>query len=457
MPLILAVLEGSSLFIVACGVAFLWDHSILVDWVEIAAVLAQGLAISGCCIASFYYNDLYDLRIVRSFRALAFRLLRSSVIVFILLAAFYLLSPHRKMAGWPFIASLLTIVGLPLLIRAIYYAIMNRSLLAERVLILGTSPLARKIAQEIESAPHLRYSIVGIVDDSANTVTDPLGAPPHSMYPIVGPLGHGTKIIEELRPDRIVVALQERRGRLPISDLLNSWVTGILVEDGIEAYEHITRKLAIESLCPSALIFSKDFKKPRLQLALRRAISLAVAILSLTLTVPLMAVIALLIKLDSQGPVFFLQDRAGLGGRIFRLIKFRTMYQAAAEDIESVWNRDVTSRVTPLGKWLRKLRLDELPQFINILKGDMDLVGPRPEMASNVQIMTEHIPYYSLRHMIRPGITGWAQVRNGYALSIEEVTEKLRYDLYYLKHMSFWFDLRILLDTMKVVLSGWGT
>ena len=250
--------------------------------------------------------------------------------------------------------------------------------MGERLLILGTSPLASKIAEEIRAAPHLRYSIVGFVDDKGNAPTDPLGEYPHSMCPIAGTLEHGAKIIEELRPDRIVVALEERRGRLPISDLLNSWVTGVMVEDGIETYEHITRKLAIESLSPSVLIFSKDFKKPRLQLVLRRATSLAVAVLGLILTAPLMAVIALLIKLDSQGPVFFLQDRAGLGGRIFRLIKFRTMYQAAAEDAESVWNRDVTSRVTPLGKWLRKLRVDELPQFINILKGDMDSRRPTP-------------------------------------------------------------------------------
>jgi exopolysaccharide biosynthesis polyprenyl glycosylphosphotransferase len=334
---------------------------------------------------------------------------------------------------------------------------MRRPLFGERVLILGTSPLAWKIAEGIRAAPHLRYSIVGFVDDSANALTDPLGGPPHSLYLIAGPLQHGAKIIEELRPDRIVVALEERRGRLPISDLLKSWVSGVLVEDWSETYEHITRKLAIESLSPSALIFSKDFKKPRFQLALRRATNLAVAVVGLILTAPLMAVIALLIKLDSQGPVFFRQDRAGLGGRIFRLIKFRTMHQTAPEDFESIWNRDVTSRVTPLGKWLRKLRLDELPQFINVLKGDMNLVGPRPEMASNVNIMTEQIPYYSLRHMVRPGITGWAQIKNGYAVSLEEVTEKLRYDLYYIKHMSFWFDLRILLHTVRVVLSGWGT
>ena len=143
-------------------------------------------------------------------------------------------------------------------------------------------------------------------------------------------------------------------------------------------------------------------------------------------------------------------------GRIFRLVKFRTMHQAAPGVTEPVWERDVISRVTRVGKWLRKFRLDELPQFVNILKGDMDFIGPRPEMASNVKAMTEKIPYYMLRHLVRPGVTGWAQTRNGYSVSREDVTEKIRYDLYYIKNMSVLLDLQILLDTVKIILFGRG-
>jgi lipopolysaccharide/colanic/teichoic acid biosynthesis glycosyltransferase len=170
-----------------------------------------------------------------------------------------------------------------------------------------------------------------------------------------------------------------------------------------------------------------------------------------------MGIIALAIKLDSAGPVFFVQERSGLGGRIFRLVKFRSMHPAACDAIEPVWSRDVTSRLTRVGKWLRRFYFDELPQLINLLRGDMDLVGPRPEMASNVQTMAEHIPYYTIRNTVRPGITGWAQIKQGYAVSQEEVTEKMRYDLYYIKHMSLWLDLRILLDTLKIILSHRGT
>jgi lipopolysaccharide/colanic/teichoic acid biosynthesis glycosyltransferase len=187
-------------------------------------------------------------------------------------------------------------------------------------------------------------------------------------------------------------------------------------------------------------------------------VSLVTAAIGLVVSAPLMALIALTIKLDSPGPALFVQDRAGLDGRPFRLVKFRTMYErpAAPQSSVSVWGRDDAGRITRVGRWLRKLRLDELPQFWNILRGDMNLVGPRPEMACNVEAMTETIPYYSLRHVVLPGVTGWAQVRYGYSVNLEDVTEKVRHDLYYIKHMSLWLDLRILIDTVKIVLFGRG-
>jgi exopolysaccharide biosynthesis polyprenyl glycosylphosphotransferase len=274
-----------------------------------------------------------------------------------------------------------------------------------------------------------------------------------------GPLDHLDKIIEEVKPDRIVVALAERRGRMPMRHLLEAEARGILVEDGLQTYEHFTGKLAIEALTPSFLIFSGAFRKSRLVIAFRRVSSLAVAAAGLVLTAPLMLLIAVAIKLDSRGPVFFMDERAGLGGRPFLLIKFRTMLDQSAADSErahSVWQRDDSTRITRVGRWVRRLRLDELPQFWNILKGDMDLVGPRPEMLRNVKTMSEQIPYYSLRLVVRPGLTGWAQVRYGYSVSLEQVTEKMRHDLFYIKHMSPWLDLRILVDTVKIVLFGRG-
>ncbi len=272
-------------------------------------------------------------------------------------------------------------------------------------------------------------------------------------FPVIGPLDRIDNTIKDLRPHRIIVPLTED-SRLPVQALLNSRIEGVVVEEGNEVYERLARKLAIESLPPNLLIFSKDLRKPMFQMVLHRAISLAFAALGLLLTAPLMGIIAVAIKVDSRGPVFFIQEREGYRGRVFRLIKFRTMHPSSIE--EGGWSRELSSRITRVGKWLRKFRLDEFPQFINVLQGDMDVVGPRPEMACNVKTMGERIAYYPLRTMVRPGITGWAQIRHGYALSEDDVTEKIRFDLYYIKHMSLWFDLRILMETVKIVLFGHG-
>ena len=237
---------------------------------------------------------------------------------------------------------------------------------------------------------------------------------------------------------------------------------GILIEDGVEVYERLTGKLAIEALTPSSFVFSKDFRKSRLAPALGRGVSLLASAVGLVVLAPLFGLIALAIKLDSPGPVFFIQERVGLGGRRFNLIKFRTMQPARR--YHSEWVKDNGDRITRVGTWLRKFRLDELPQFVNILRGDMNLVGPRPHPASNFELLVlvsrnapehgETIPYYTFRSMVRPGVTGWAQVRYRYANDLEEEIEKMRYDLYYIKHQSLWLDLRILFDTVKIVLAG---
>lgn len=446
----LALIEGGLLFAAVCGAIFVWARPFLLDWIDVASVLGQVFALSFCCILAFYYNDLYDLRVVRTFGGFASRLLQAFGVAFIFLAGFYTLFPGVQMAQGPFVSSVVIMAGLLLPLRAATYAFMRSRPFVERVLILGMSPLARRIIAEIEAQPHFGHVIIGIVDGSSAS------AEPPSRYPLFGPVERLDKIIEETRPHRIIVAMAERRGQMPVRHLVEARVRGIVVEDGVAVYERLTGKLAIETLSPSFLIFSPAFRKSRGQLALRRLVSLVTAAVGLLGSVPVMALIALLIKLDSPGPAFFIQDRVGLDGRPFRLVKFRTMHQHPRDAQSSVWRRDDTGRVTRVGRWLRKLRLDELPQFWNILRGDMDLVGPRPEMACNVKAMAEEIPYYSLRHRVRPGVTGWAQVRYGYSVTREDVTEKMRYDLYYIKHMSLLFDLRILIDTVKIVLLGRG-
>lgn len=450
--MILAVIEGLVLSLAVAGTAFAWGHRLFVDWIDVATMLGQAGAVSLCCITAFYYNDLYDLRVVRSFSLFASRLLQSFGVALMLLGLFYTIVPDAGMTEGAFVSGLLVAAGLLVPLRAIGYTIMRRRAFADRVLVLGAGPLARRVIHEIESRPNFRYAVVGVVDDGSGTEAGDL------PYPVLGPLERLDKIIDDVKPDRLIVALTERRGRMPLGQLLECGARGILVEDGLRTYEYFTGKLPIESLTPSFLIFSGAFRKSRLQMGLRRVSSLLLAAVGLVLSAPLMAVIAAAIAIDSRGPVFFVDRRAGRGGRPFNLVKFRTMHPLPPGETvtASVWDRDDELRVTRVGRFIRKLRLDELPQFWNVLKGDMDLVGPRPEILANVQTMSEEIPYYGLRHSVRPGLTGWAQTRFGYSVSLEQVTEKIRYDLFYIKQMSLWLDLRILVDTVKIMLFGRG-
>jgi sugar transferase (PEP-CTERM system associated) len=446
----LILVEGTALFAAVAATVFVWGQPHLLDWLDVASLMGQAAIFSLCCIVAFYYNDLYDLRIVRSFGEFATRLLQGLGVALLLLAGFYTIAPDMRAGNGALLSSVLVIAALLLPIRAAGYFIVRRRAFSDRVLILGTGPLARKIMEEIEARPHYRYRIVGVADDGQALEGEAL------KYPLLGPLEHLGKIADEVKADRIIVALAERRGRMPMRQLLDAEAQGVLVEDGMTTYEQFTGKLAIEALSPSFLVFSRGFRKTPGQLALRRGVNLVAAAVGLVVTAPLMALIALAIKLDSQGPIFFIHERAGYRGHPFRLVKFRTMRGHPEVRDDSVWHRDDENRITRVGYWLRKLRLDELPQLWNILNGNMDLVGPRPEIAENVKLMAELIPYYALRHVVRPGLTGWAQVRYGYSVSLEQVTEKMRHDLFYIKHMSFWLDLRILVDTVKIALFGRG-
>jgi exopolysaccharide biosynthesis polyprenyl glycosylphosphotransferase len=316
----------------------------------------------------------------------------------------------------------------------------------ERVLLLGTGPLATKVIDELEARPQLRCVIVGVVDDRASA------AAALRRYPLLGSPGQLGQIVQELRPHRIIVALGDRRGHLPVLQLLEQRVRGLIIEEGEEAYERVTGKLAVESLRPGSLLFCQGFRNSLLQLAFARGVSLLCAVAGLLALAPLLALIAALIKIDSEGPVLFRQRRVGLGGEPFDLFKFRTMHAATRSTSE--WVADNHERITRIGEWLRRFRLDEFPQFVNILRGDMNLVGPRPHPLSNFELFTEQIPFYCLRYLVRPGLTGWAQVRYGYANNLIEETEKVRYDLYYIKHRSAWLDLQIIPATMRAVLAG---
>jgi sugar transferase (PEP-CTERM system associated) len=404
---------------------------------------ARALLVALVCVLAFYYNDLYNFEVPHDVGQLFRRLCRALGLTALVLAVGYLLFPGLILGGnVASYALLLTLVSV-LLVRVTVYTLAKQAPFSERVLILGGGPLAAELARHIRTRPDLALRLVGVLTPGAEA------GPPR-----LGSYGDVADVVRRHRPDRIVVAMPDRRGNLPVSELLACRFRGITIEEGTRVFERFTGRLAVESLTPSTLIFGDGFGARRLPRLLMRALSLAVALVALVLTAPLIALIALAVRLESPGPAFFIQDRVGLHGRRFRLVKFRTMRETAAGPADSVWGRDNASRVTRLGALLRRYRLDELPQCLNILRGDMNLVGPRPEMASNVATFSAVIPYYNLRHEVRPGLTGWAQVKAGYSMSTEEVTRKLCYDLYYIKHMSPAFDLQILIDTVKFILSG---
>jgi exopolysaccharide biosynthesis polyprenyl glycosylphosphotransferase len=443
MAAVLALLEGGAILAMAAGTLFVWRAPVLTGG-DLLATLAQAAGLSVAFLAALHYADLYNLQIVRSFDALLGRVPRVLVAAAALVTLVLLAVPSARIMENPFESSALIVIGVifgPFLpLRALAYWFIRSGRFGERLLIVGASPLVRTIIAESEWRPDLGYTVVGVLDDGEN---------------IAG-------VIDATRPTRIVVAPAERGRRLPLYRLVESLAHGIKVEDVAETYERLTGKLALEALSPNTVLFTRDFRVPRRRRVTARALSLIVAAIGLLVFAPLLGLIALLIRLESQGPVFFIQERVGLAGRVFKLIKFRTMRPVSQP--KSEWELDNRDRITPIGRRLRRFRLDELPQLVNVLRGDMNLVGPRPHPVSNLEVMVlaarnlseisgDAIPFYSLRCSVRPGMTGWAQVRYVYANSLEEEMEKIRYDLYYIKHSSLWLDLRVLFETLTMVVT----
>jgi len=320
------------------------------------------------------------------------------------------------------------------------------------VLIIGTGQLARALATEILHQPHLGFGVAGFLDDN----------PELQGVSIVNPKVIGfnkdlARLVSEKKVQKIVVELQDRRGRLPFDDLLLLKTHGVEIEEATSLYERLTGKIPIHNLKPSWMIFNDGFEVSVGLLIVKEITSFLVSAFLLLVFLPLLPIVALLIKLDSRGPVFHSQERVGQDGKLFTLWKLRSMYEDAERHTGPVWSDSKDQRITRLGKYLRRTRLDELPQLYNTLKGDMSLVGPRPERPYFVKQLSEIVPFYNLRHSVKPGVTGWAQIKYRYGNTVEDAIEKLQYDLFYIKNMSWLLDVVILIDTAKTVLVRKGS
>jgi sugar transferase (PEP-CTERM system associated) len=321
----------------------------------------------------------------------------------------------------------------------------------ERVLILGTGELARKVCRWIVADHPTEYGVIGFADEGE----DRLG----TVLAMGARIQIGNDSLVSFCPprvDRVIVALDEKRGRLPVRQLMELRLRGIEIEDATSFFERISGKIAVETMLPSWLIFSEGFKSTPLRTVLKRLADLFLAVLLLLFAIPLVLLTAVAVRLESAGPILYRQDRMGSGGRAFQVLKFRSMKHGAEKKSGPTWATRNDPRVTRVGRIIRKLRIDELPQLFNVLRGEMSFVGPRPEREHFVRQLEQTIPYYGLRMVVRPGITGWAQVQHGYAGSADDSLEKLKYDLYYIKNNNLLFDAWICFKTIWVVLCGSG-
>jgi sugar transferase (PEP-CTERM system associated) len=399
------------------------------------------------CQLCLYYNDFYDLTLVHSRRELIVRLLQAVGAASIILAALYVLVPSLMIGDGIFVSALFVFVVGILGWRLLFNQLTGSLRMQERILVVGTGETARKVVRQILIQREFAYRVVGFIDDDASRIGERIVNPG-----IVGTPADIPALIASHQIDRIIVGLADRRGKLPVEALLRAKMAGVRVEDATTTYERVTGKILIDDLRPSWLIFSEGFRVSRPVRWIKRSIDLIFSLVLALLSFPFMVLTAIAVALESGRPVLYCQERVGENGKTFTLCKFRSMGLDAEKGGTPMWATAGDTRVTRVGRIIRATRLDELPQLWNVLKGDMSFVGPRPERPYFVAELARDIPFYQQRHAVKPGLTGWAQVKYRYGSSLEDAMEKLRYDLYYIKHLSIFFDLTIVFDTVKVVL-----
>ena len=421
-------------------------------WFDLMLVLRIALvtAILQTCL---YYNDLYDFDIVSNIPEIIIRLLQSLGVASILLAGVYYLFPLIIIDQKIYILSIIFLIVFIALWRVGYLYVLSRGMFNQRIIILGSSKLAMDIYNSVFKAIDCGYTVSAVIPDSTDVEIE--NVLPENI--LVNQKGKTlSELCDQYEINKIIVALKEKRGQFPTQELIQCRTNGIDVITGSSFYEMLAGKVLVKEIEPSWLIFSKGFQKSRLKASLKRMQDIIFSLILLILLSPLLLIVAVLIKMDSKGPVLFAQDRVGRSNKEYMMHKFRSMVQDAEKLTGPVWAGDNDNRITRVGRIIRKYRIDELPQLWEVLMGTMSLVGPRPERRYFTDQLEEQIPYYSQRFNVKPGLTGWAQVCYDYGATVEDAVEKLNYDLFYIKNMSFALDIVILLKTVKTVLFGKG-
>ena len=403
------------------------------------------------CLGAFYLYDLYDFVVMHDRRELVLRLIQALGLAWIALAIVFYALPQLMIGRG------VSLIALPLALtlmvgwRVSIHWLLGHPLVGERILIVGSGDVAVEIAREVLERRDAGYRIVGFVDNKPELVGKSIINPR-----VIGVTGEMAELVRRENIDRIIVAMGERRGQFPTQQLLDLSLGGnVAIEEGASFYERTTGRVHLNMMRPSWLIFSGRGRQARLSGVARTVLHRGVALGGAIVSLPVALVTAALIKLESPGPALYRQERVGKNGRPFTIMKFRSMRSDAEKD-GPVWARDGDARVTRVGRIIRKIRVDEIPQFWNILKGEMNFVGPRPERPHFVAQLAEEIPFYEQRHLIPPGLTGWAQIKYPYGSSIEDARQKLQYDLYYIKNQSLVLDAIILFETVKTILFGRG-
>lgn len=398
---------------------------------------------------SLYFFDLYDLRKPGTTADTAIRMMQSFGVGCVVLGLTYSFLPSLIISTKKFwtcyVIICVTLIGW----RSLYYFVIERKLFSRQIVIIGIGKTAEKIYNELQNDNDSGFSILAFIGETT----------PHFLNeptPVLNRLSELERLDLAYKTERIVVALDDRRGTMPIPELLQAKLQGTVIEDGISFYESLAGKILVERVNPAWLIFSQGFDCGRMTYFIKRFTDIVLAAAGLLISLPFSLITALLIKLESPGPIFYKQERVCERGETFNVIKFRSMRNDAEKD-GAVWASKNDARVTKVGGFIRKVRIDEIPQMWNVLKGEMSFVGPRPERPIFVEQLTANIPYYSLRHSVKPGITGWAQVCYPYGASEEDALRKLEYDLYYIKNQSIFMDLLIVFRTIKTVLFRVGS